>query len=45
VPELPEVETIVRQLAGGVPGARIRSVEVLKPDLIDGEPADTFARG
>jgi formamidopyrimidine-DNA glycosylase len=45
VPELPEVETIVRGLAGVVPGARIRSVEVVKPDLIDGEPAHTFAEG
>jgi formamidopyrimidine-DNA glycosylase len=45
VPELPEVETIVRQLAKSLPGATIRTVEVLKPDLIDGEPADTFAHG
>jgi formamidopyrimidine-DNA glycosylase len=44
VPELPEVETIVRQLARALPGAVIRRVEVLKPDLIDGEPADTFAQ-
>jgi formamidopyrimidine-DNA glycosylase len=43
VPELPEVETIVRQLAKALPGATIRGVEVLKPDLIDGEPADHFA--
>jgi len=45
VPELPEVETIVRQLAKALPGASIRSVEVLKPDLIDGESAETFAHG
>ena len=44
MPELPEVETIVRQLARALPGAVIRRVEVLKPDLIDGEPADTFAQ-
>lgn len=45
MPELPEVETIVRQLAKSLPGATIRGVEVLKPDLIDGEPAATFAQG
>ena len=44
MPELPEVETIVRGLAGALPGARIRRVEVLKPDLIEGEPADHFAQ-
>lgn len=43
MPELPEVETIVRQLATTLPGATLRSVEVLKPDLIDGESAATFA--
>lgn len=45
MPELPEVETIVRQLARTLPGATIRAVEVLRPDLIDGESAETFARG
>lgn len=45
MPELPEVETIVRQLAAALPGATIRSVEVVRPDLIDGESAETFARG
>lgn len=45
MPELPEVETIVRQLAGTLPGATIRAVDVLKPDLIDGESAETFALG
>jgi formamidopyrimidine-DNA glycosylase len=44
VPELPEVETIVRDLARMLPGATIDRVEVLKPDLIEGEPADAFAR-
>ena len=44
MPELPEVETIVRDLARMLPGARIAEVEVLRPDLIDGEPADQFAR-
>lgn len=43
MPELPEVETIVRQLAKSLPGATIRAVEVLKPDLIEGEPAERFA--
>jgi formamidopyrimidine-DNA glycosylase len=43
VPELPEVETIVRGLATTLPGATIRSVEVLKPDLIEGESAASFA--
>ncbi|HET7229708.1 MAG TPA: bifunctional DNA-formamidopyrimidine glycosylase/DNA-(apurinic or apyrimidinic site) lyase [Longimicrobium sp.] len=45
MPELPEVETIVRGLAGALPGAAIRSVEVLKPDLIEDESAESFARG
>ncbi|HET6763366.1 MAG TPA: DNA-formamidopyrimidine glycosylase family protein, partial [Longimicrobiaceae bacterium] len=45
MPELPEVETIVRDLARVLPGARIARVEVLRPDLIEGESADEFARG
>jgi formamidopyrimidine-DNA glycosylase len=44
VPELPEVETIVRDLARMLPGARISRVEVLRPDLIEDETADEFAR-
>ncbi|HSU12652.1 bifunctional DNA-formamidopyrimidine glycosylase/DNA-(apurinic or apyrimidinic site) lyase [Longimicrobium sp.] len=43
MPELPEVETIVRGLAASLPGAEIRSAEVLKPDLIEGESAASFA--
>jgi formamidopyrimidine-DNA glycosylase len=43
VPELPEVETIVRGLANTLPGATIRDVDVLKPDLIEGESAASFA--
>lgn len=43
MPELPEVETIVRDLRRLVRGAEIRRVEVLKPDLIAGDPAE-FAR-
>ena len=43
MPELPEVETIVRGLAATLPGAAIRSVDVLKPDLIEDESAAQFA--
>jgi formamidopyrimidine-DNA glycosylase len=43
VPELPEVETIVRDLARLLPGARIARVEVLRPDLIEGETPEEFA--
>ena len=44
MPELPEVETIVRGLAQAIPGAKIRRVEVLRPDLIEDETAQSFAR-
>lgn len=37
MPELPEVETIVRDLARMVRGATIEQVEVLRPDLVRGE--------
>lgn len=43
MPELPEVETIVRDLANLLPGSTIRKVEVLRPDLIDGETPEAFA--
>lgn len=43
MPELPEVETIVRDLARMLPGARIREVEVLRPDLVEDESAASFA--
>jgi formamidopyrimidine-DNA glycosylase len=43
VPELPEVETIVRDLRRLVTGASIRDVEVLRPDLIGGDP-QAFAK-
>ncbi len=43
MPELPEVETIVRGLQRHVRGATITDVEVLKPDLIGG-PTDAFVR-
>jgi len=45
MPELPEVETIVRDLARLLPGRRIRRVEVLRPDLIEGESAAEFGAG
>lgn len=45
MPELPEVETVVRDLARMVPGTTIRAVEVVHADLVDGEGADDFARG
>lgn len=40
MPELPEVETIVRDLRRLVTGAEIRSAEVLKKDLIVGNAAN-----
>lgn len=43
MPELPEVETIVRDLQSLVSGARIEDVSVVHPDLIVGDPAE-FAR-
>lgn len=43
MPELPEVETIVRDLARLLPGAKIKEVEVLRPDLIEDDTPDGFA--
>jgi formamidopyrimidine-DNA glycosylase len=43
MPELPEVETIVRDLARLLPGAKIKRVEVARPDLIDDDTPDGFA--
>lgn len=43
MPELPEVETIVRDLARLLPGSTLRGVEVLRPDLIDGDTPEGFA--
>lgn len=43
MPELPEVETIVRDLARLLPGAKIARVHVLRPDLIDRDDPDAFA--
>lgn len=45
MPELPEVETIVRDLARLATGATIREVEVLRPDVIEGEDAARFVAG
>jgi len=39
MPELPEVETIVRQLARVVPGRRILGTRVLRPDVLRDTPA------
>ncbi|HEX2076433.1 MAG TPA: bifunctional DNA-formamidopyrimidine glycosylase/DNA-(apurinic or apyrimidinic site) lyase [Longimicrobium sp.] len=44
MPELPEVETIVRDLARLLPGSTVRGVEVLRPDLIDGDTPEGFAK-
>jgi formamidopyrimidine-DNA glycosylase len=43
MPELPEVETIVRDLGRLLPGSVIAGVEVVHPDLIEGG-AEAFAR-
>lgn len=43
MPELPEVETIVRGLAPRLEGRRLRAVEVRRPDVVAGEPAEAFA--
>lgn len=40
MPELPEVETIVRELAGPLPGRRILDARVLRPDLLDLPPGE-----
>ena len=45
MPELPEVETIVRGLQRDLPGVAIRSAKVLRPDLIEGGSAKDFERG
>lgn len=42
MPELPEVETIRRSLAGKVAGRRIKRVEVLLPRLVKWPAADEF---
>lgn len=42
MPELPEVETIRRQLAERVPGRTIRAVEVLDPKLVEPAAPEEF---
>ena len=44
MPERPEVETIVRDLARLLPGAKIQRVEVVKPDLIEGDTPEGFTK-
>ena len=44
MPELPEVETIVRDLDPLLRGFTIHVVDVLRPDLIDREDPEPFAR-
>lgn len=44
MPELPEVETIVRDLAHLLPGATIKAVDVLRPDLIEDDTPEGFAK-
>lgn len=44
MPELPEVETIRRELATELPGRRVTDLRVHRPDiLMDGEPPAAFA--
>lgn len=44
MPELPEVETIARDVRPHLVGARIRSVRVLKPDILRGVSRPAFER-
>jgi formamidopyrimidine-DNA glycosylase len=39
MPELPEVETIVRQLVRVLPGRRVERVEILRDNIVQGSPA------
>jgi formamidopyrimidine-DNA glycosylase len=39
VPELPEVETIVRQLVKVLPGRRVERVQILRDNIVHGSPA------
>jgi formamidopyrimidine-DNA glycosylase len=43
LPELPETETIARDLHGMLAGAAVRSVVVARPDVLRGVSAATFA--
>jgi len=44
VPELPETETIARDLNGALRGAVVRSARVIRPDVLRGIGATAFAR-
>lgn len=44
MPELPETETIARDLDGAIRGARIAGVRVTKADVLRGSSVRTFAR-
>ncbi len=44
VPELPEVETIVKDLTSNLPGRKISSVKVLRTDSVAFPSASNFAR-
>ena len=39
MPELPEVETIVRQLKKVLPGRRVERVQILRDNIVQGSPA------
>ncbi|MBN2621161.1 bifunctional DNA-formamidopyrimidine glycosylase/DNA-(apurinic or apyrimidinic site) lyase [candidate division WOR-3 bacterium] len=45
MPELPEVETIRRELAPRISGQRIRTCRVLRPDIVSYPTPDKFCRG
>jgi formamidopyrimidine-DNA glycosylase len=42
MPELPEVETIVRELHAALPGRAIRDVQVFRADALGGVPVERF---
>lgn len=44
MPELPETETIARDLDGAIGGARITQVELQRPDVLRATPASRLAR-
>ena len=44
MPELPEVETIVRGLRPALPGKTIEDLQVLRPDVLRQPPGDLLAR-
>lgn len=44
MPELPEVETVRRDLAGSIDGKRIEKVEILNPGSLKGAAPKSFSR-